>query len=491
MSWHVRVIPNRYADSVRLMAVARDVRTSDGVQACEIGIGTPANLELLERLGARADATPSDLVIAVDTADGDGDDALDAAERAVEAAVAPSGGADGASAAPAPRTVPAAAGQLNGANLALISVPGEFAALAAQQALTRGMHTFLFSDHVTVEQEVLLKRRGVERGLLVMGPGCGTAQLGDVALGFMNTVRRGPVGVVAAAGTGAQEVACLLDAAGTGVSHIIGVGGRDLSADVGGIMFRHAIRLLAEDDQTETLLLVSKPPAQEVVAALADVIPADKRVIAAFVGASDDLEAPFELHATLEGGAYAAAGMKPPGVEELEAAVDDRRGDGAGRSVVGLFSGGSLAHEATTILEDAFGPVGGNVGHGDGDGDAGHRVLDLGEEEYTQGRPHPMVSLDLRVELLEDLIEDDGVGCVLLDVVLGRASHDDPASGLAPALGRLAERVVVVAHVCGTRADRQDSRRQEQVLRDAGVLVAPTNAAAARLAVRAVTETSA
>ena len=255
-------------------------------------------------------------------------------------------------------------------------MPGEYAALEAHRALTRDMHVFLFSDHVSVEDEIALKRRGAERGRLVMGPECGTAMLGGVGLGFANVVRRGPIGIVAAAGTGAQEASVLVDRAGSGVSQIIGVGGRDLSAQVGGIMFRAGMELLAADDETETLLLVSKPPDADAVRALGDVDAGGKRVVAAFVG-WDGGAAPFEVHPTLEAGAYAAAGGEPPA---------DRRGVRRARDgdVLGLFSGGSLAHEAMTIL----GP--------------GHRILDLGEEEYTQGRPHPMVDLELRRRMLRE-----------------------------------------------------------------------------------------
>jgi FdrA protein len=443
MTWAVRVLPNRYVDSVRLMKVAQGLRGDDGVRACEIVMGTPANLSALEALGVECEAGPGDVVIAVD---GGADGALDRAERDLVAAVH----VDEAEAeAAAPRTLAAA-----DANVALISVPGEYAVLEAHRALTAGMHVFLFSDHVSVADEVALKRRGAALGLLVMGPGCGTAMLGGVGLGFANVVRPGPVGIVAAAGTGAQEAAVLLDAAGSGVSQIVGVGGRDLSVDVGGIMFREGMRLLAADDGTDTLLLVSKPPAREVARDLGSVDVGGKRVIAAFVGWEGG-DAPFEIHPTLEAAAFAAAGCEPPG---------DPDAPSGGGALLALYSGGSLAHEAGTIL----GP--------------GHRILDLGDEEYTQGRPHPMVDLTLRERLLREQGSD--AGCVLLDVVLGHGSHPDPAAVLAETLADL-ERPVV-AHVCGTHADPQDARRQEETLREAGVVVAPTNAGAARTAGRVI-----
>lgn len=495
MGWHVRVIPNRYADSVRLMRIARAVRERDGIERCELGMGTPANLEALQRFGVHADATPADLVIAVDAPDGSAAEALGYAEQELAARDRAAAGA--AAARPRARSLPQAARELDGANVALISVPGDYAALEAHRALSAGMHVFLFSDHVPLEAEIELKRRGAELDLLVMGPECGTAMLAGTGLGFANVVRPGPVGVLAAAGTGAQESACLLDAAGVGVSHIIGVGGRDLHPDVGGLMFAQAMRLLARDPHTERLLLVSKAPTPEGVRAIAEHLPDGIPVVASFVGwdgsgsGSGFGEVPFEVHPTLEAGAAAAAGASAPDCtaaeRALDRALDARRPHASGRCLLGLYSGGSLAHEAITLLEPELGPIAGNVGHGPDHADgAVHALYDLGEAEYTHGRPHPMVDLDSRIDMLERAAKDDCVGCVLIDVVLGFAGHPDPAGGLAAAIERIAQRVLVIAHVCGTPDDPQDSARQTRTLEAAGAIVAPSNAAAARLALRSV-----
>jgi FdrA protein len=483
VSWHVRVIPNRYADSVRLMSISRAVRERDGIRRCELAMGTPANLELLTGLGAIADAGPDDVVIAVEADQGAALRALATAEQELVSIHARESDAGAVRA--RPRSLALAARELDGANLALISVPGEYAVLEAHRALSAGMHVFLFSDHVSLDAELALKRRGAELGLLVMGPECGTAMLGGVGLGFANAVRPGTVGIVAAAGTGAQESACLLDAAGVGVSHIIGVGGRDLSREIGGIMFRESMRLLAQDEGTDTLLLVSKPPSPEAVLALGSAVPDDVRVVAAFVGWDRD-DAPFEVHPTLEAGAAAAACVRTEDVSALERDVERRRGDTVGRSLLGLYSGGSLAHEAVTIIEPELGPLAGNVGHGPRQIRSGHRVFDLGEAEYTQGHPHPMVDLDTRIAMLQAALTEQDLGCVLLDVVLGYGGHPDPAGGLADAVAVLAERALVIAHVCGTPEDPQDSRRQAKTLAQAGALLAPSNAAAARLALRAL-----
>ena len=463
MTWQVRTLPDRYADSVRLMGIARALRDRVGVTACEVAMGTPANLAALAALGATAEAGPGDVVVAVNGEDGLGDALLAEVQRLL------AGGGAQRDDGPAPARTLAA---IEGANVALVSVPGEYATLEAHRALTRGLHVFLFSDHVSLEDEVALKRRGAERDLLVMGPECGTAMLAGVGLGFANVVRPGPVGVVAAAGTGAQEVACLIDAAGSGVSHIIGVGGRDLSRAVGGTMVRQGLAMLARDEQTETLLLVAKE--SEALDALAGAVPDGMRAVAALVGWEGEVEG-WEVHPTLEAAALAAAGAAPE--------PDD--GDVAARPgrVLGLFSGGSLAHEACVVLEPLLGAVATEPEAVAGDG---HVVVDLGTERYTQGRPHPMVDLGVRLDLLEAAAADGRTACVLLDVVCGHGAHADPASELADAVARVARDAAVVARVCGTDADPQDASRQAAALREAGAVVARSNAAAARLAARAV-----
>jgi FdrA protein len=464
MSWQVVTLPDRYADSVRLMGIARTLRGHDGVAACEVVMGTPANLDALAALGARAEARPGDLVVAVDGQDGVGDAVLAEVERLLAG-----GGDDGAGAsAPArPRTLAAT----GGGNVALVSVAGEYAALEADRALTRGLHVFLFSDHVSLDDEIALKRRGAQRGLLVMGPECGTAMLAGVGLGFANVVRPGPVGVVAAAGTGAQEVACLIDAAGGGVSHIIGVGGRDLSTAVGATMARQAIAMLGSDERTETLLLVAKEP--EALDALAP--PDGMRAVAALVGWDGDLPG-WETHPTLEAAALSAA--RTSATYERGSDPTDARG-----RIVGLYSGGSLAHEACVVLEPLVGAVATEPEALAGDG---HVVVDLGTDRYTQGRPHPMVDLTTRLELLDAASGDGRTTCILLDVVCGHGAHADPARELAPAVARATAKATVVVRVCGTPADPQDAARQAATLRDAGAIVAPSNAAAARIAARAL-----
>jgi len=475
----VRVRAGRWADSAKMMAAARAAEDVDGVERAFCFMATPANRQEAAALGmtdpAIDAAGPDDLVIAVEGAEAEA--GLAAAQALLDRA--PEGGGTPA-AGRAPRSLAKARG-----DVAVISVPGEYAVLEAHKALGAGMDVLLFSDGVGVEDEVALKRRAHELGLLVMGPGAGTAIVDGVALGFANVVGRGPVGVVAAAGTGAQEVTVLVDRAG--VSRCYGTGGRDLKDDVGAITALDAIARLAADDETEVILCVSKPPSPEVAGrvlrALAD---CGTPAAACMVGGGVDPVEGVTQVGTLEEAALAAARLAG---RPAEAPRTPRAGWVSVGHVRGLFSGGTLCSEAAAILAERLGEVRSNAPAGRAlplEGPPrGHVCLDLGEEEFTRGRPHPMIDPEARAQRLVEEAGDTEVGVLLLDVVLGYASHPDPASVLAPAIREaLAARpqLAVVAYVLGTEADPQVRSRQEAALADAGVRLAPTNAAAARLA---------
>jgi FdrA protein len=520
MSRTVEVHKDRYVDSVVQMSASRAMMEVDGVEWAAAAMGTPANLETLAGKGFDTnsfDATANDCFLAIDAAS---DDALGAALEAGKQALA--GGADrgqagglaGAAAAERPRSFSEAVDAVGAeANVAIVSVPGDYAALEAHKALSAGLHVLLFSDNVSLEEEVELKERAEAEGLLVMGPGAGTAMLGGTCLGFANVVRgadadeasgadrRPGVGVVAAAGTGAQEVAALLDRGGARVTAIIGVGGRDLSETVGGRMAKSALRALRAHAGTDAVLLVSKPPSEAVAkAVLAEA--AGKPAVAALIGLAEPVPTPegVRLASTLEGGAtglLSALGLAPLDLDAgLEAAVtemittlpDERR------LVRGLFSGGTLCYEALVILSGLLGPVYSNTPIRKGWGlpapDDAHVLLDLGEEEYTKGRPHPMIDPEARIEHLRDVGARPDVAVVLLDVVLGYGAHDDPAGRLAPICADIwagGAGPAVVAYVLGTDSDPQDLAGQREKLVEAGCIV-PQTAGRAALAAAALAD---
>jgi FdrA protein len=489
----VRVFPDTYLDSVLQLAGTRAMRQVDGVEWAAAAMATAANLETLhEQSFSPADigeVGANDLFIAVRAADGQAIQlALQEGEKAMFAARERA--ADGA--ARLPRSLDEALSQMPGTTIAVISVPGDYAALEAHKALARGLDVLLFSDNVAVDDEIALKEHAAQRGRFVMGPGAGTAMLAKTGLGFANVVRPGRVGVVAAAGTGAQEAMALLDRWGVGVSHVVGLGGRDLSEAVGGRMATLAIEALRSDPETEVILLVSKPPAQSVAQRVLS-LSGDTPLVAALIGLDPEAEIPAGTHVsdTLEGGVVKTLellGITPPdrmasrgpGIEEAIDRLAPTR-----TTVRGLFSGGTLCYEALVLVSRTIGPVWSNTPidkrYGLPAPEHASICLDLGEEEYTKGRPHPMIDPEARVEMLREIGQDPDVAVVLLDVVLGHGSHPDPAGMLAPVCAEISgpDGPQVVAYVLGTEQDPQGYEDQVRKLVDAGCIVTETAARAA------------
>ena len=488
-----------YQDSVTLMRLTRDMEAVAGVRRAAAMMGTPPNRALLAQAGLLhtegETAGPADLVIAVVA---DSGAAAETARTVAETALATPSTRPEARA-PRPRTLAGALRALPGATLALISVPGAYAGAEARRALDAGLHVMLFSDHVPLATEVELKRLAAGRGLLLMGPDCGTAILGGVPLGFANAVPRGRIGLVAASGTGLQEVSCQLAARGEGVSHAIGVGGRDLADAVGGVMTLAALAVLADDPATEVVVVVGKPAGPGVAQRLAAALGALGKPSVLYTAGTSPGASRLTFHraATLEDAALAAValvrGEEPAAVEftipaaEVERLVTAQiRALGPGqRFVRGVYAGGTLAWEAVSLLGACLPGVAAGVG-GEGNG---HRVVDLGDDVHTLGRPHPMIDGAVRHEWIAREAADPATAVLLLDVVLGHGAHPDPAGELAPALeaarrtaAAAGRGLAIVASVTGTEADAQGRSRQAAALRRAGALVMDSNAQAARLA---------
>ena len=496
MTLRTLVRKSTYRDSVALMLLSKDVADLPGVERASAMMGTPSNQAILDEAGlldeAGKTAGPNDLVLAVRARTAGGAEAGLAAAVARLDAPRPVAAAAGTY---RPRTIDAAVKLLPGANLALISVPGLYAKAEAMKAIRHGLHVLLFSDNVSLEEEVALKRAAERRGLLMMGPDCGTAILNGVPLAFANAIPRGRIGVVAASGTGLQEVACLLAAAGEGISQAIGTGGRDLAEAVGGISMRMGLRALAGDPATEVLVLLSKPPAPAVLSEiLAEVRRCPKPCVVRFMGASilrgDRGEGGPLWADTLEDAARLAVGLRrgtpaapvpfdrPLGAVEAEARQAAAALAPGQRAIEGIFAGGTLAVEARLLLDALLGPDG-----------APYRITDFGVDEFTRGRPHPMLDGSLRREAIVRAAGDPRIAVILFDVVLGYGAHPDPAGDLGPALAAARETaraagrgLALVASVCGTEGDPQGRSAQVAALRAAGVLVMPSNAQAARMA---------
>ena len=469
LMWAVR--RNSYFDSIDLMRVAEQARQLAGVDDVAVVMGTEPGRRMLAEAGmwpAEAPtAGPSDVLIAVRAST---EAVASRALASVEELLSAGRATEHARVEMLPRTTAAAARGSAATNIALIAVPGPYAAVEAHQALSAGLHVFLFSDGVSLDDEVALKRRARERKLLVMGPECGTAIINGVGLGFANRVRRGTIGVVGASGTGIQELTTLIHRLGGGISHAIGTGGRDLHAAVGGLTTRQAVAALGADPGTEVLLIVSKPSSPAAAdAVLRAAVETRKPVMACLLGYNGATPAGVRLAATLEEGATAAVKLAAGRVR----ALDRPRGTASGGrgAIVGFFTGGTLCDEARRLIVDA----------------PPHRFVDFGAEEFTRGRPHPIIDPSQRNTAIVAAGDDPGASVLLLDLVLGDCAHPDPAGALRPALAEARARrrgrdLAIVAHVVGTDEDPQGLERQEEELAKLGAVVCASNRIAAETA---------
>lgn len=509
MTTLTRVIRNCYRDSLSLMQLSARVSETSGVDAAAVVMATDGNQELLRDAGLLAgetDASANDMLVVIR---GNDTRILEKAFAGLAEALnreTPASSRAGSAEPPLPRSLAMSLREAS-ANLALISVPGEYAAAEAFKALRLGLHVMLFSAGVSEADEVALKEYAGANGLLMMGPDCGTAIINGVPLGFANVVRRGDIGCVGASGTGLQEVTTLIHRRGGGVSQVVGTGGRDLSHAVGARSTLQALDALAADPETRVIAVVSKPPDPEVAArVLEQAERAGKPVVMNFVGATLKPEpAPGVVSArTLEETAHRAVALSrgipyttdtPPGgrIPPGGSRAGDLPRPPGQRFIRGLYSGGTLAAEAVMVMREAVDPVYSNTSMPPFLDDIWksreHTVVDLGDARLTRGRPHPMIDPRLRGERILREAADPEVAVILLDVVLGYGAHGDPAGALAPVIREArkvtesaARRLLFVASVCGTPEDPQNASRQERSLEKAGVTLGRSNAEAVRIA---------
>ncbi|MFL7890425.1 MAG: acyl-CoA synthetase FdrA [Anaerolineales bacterium] len=500
-----------YYDSVILMQLQRSLAELPGVIDAGVIMGTQANKELLEQSELLAPeiqaAGADDMVIVIKAEDqAAAQSALESVDRLI--AARRSTGIDQEF---LPKSLETAARMLPDAGWVLISVPGRYAAGVTRQALDYKKHVFLYSDNVTLMDEIDLKKTAAEKGLLVMGPDCGTAIVNGIGLGFANKVRRGPIGLVAGSGTGLQQVTSRIHQFGGGITHALGTGGRDLSEPVGAVTAHQGLSLLSRDPETKVIVLVSKPPARSVADELVIAArKAGKPVVVDFIGYATAVRQVDNVYfaTSFDDAASLAVRLSTDGIKKPDSMAQDlERFSTQQRYLRGLFSGGTLAYEALLVLEGYLPQVYSNVPLDkkfkleDSLVSKQHTILDLGEDEFTVGRLHPMMDNDLRLMRLEMEADDPEVAVILLDVVLGYGAHPDPASELAPAIksartkaGNSGRYLEVIAVVSGTDQDPQDLNAQIEQLEAAGARVFTSNDAAAsyagRLAASLDTETS-
>jgi len=502
-----------YFDSVSLMLVAKKISEIDTVLDSAAVMGTPENKSILKTSGLLTDeiqnASEMDLMIAYKC---NSQNESDLISQKINGLLKRSGDSEKSSSSVNPSSIESAVKVLQGANLVMISVAGKYAGDEAMKALTNGLNVMLFSDNVSLKKEIELKKLAKERGLFVMGPDCGTAIINGVPLAFANVVNRGNIGIVAASGTGLQEVSCLISNSGSGVSQAIGTGGRDVKKEVGGIMFLEGIKALAEDKNTDVILLVSKPPADEVLIKIVELVKnIEKPVVGVFLNASVELlkNSNITLAKTLEEGAlYAVAhsqkeniGKGYDGLEARELELESIAQKASAKLqktqkyLRALFSGGTFCDETQMFFqnmsEEVFSntPVGDVIKIKDIWKSEKHTIIDLGDDEFTVGKPHPMIDYSTRNKRILAEANDPETAVILLDIVLGYGSNMDPLSEIIPVLREVNKitsmqkrNLPIICSVTGTMKDPQNKTTVAAALKAEGVLVVESNAAASKLA---------
>ncbi len=505
MSVKHKVFANLYQDSVSLMQISAQISKLPGIEQASVVMGTDNNLIQLRDAGLDngCQAGPNDLIIAVRGDDAACDEALTMAEQRLNSKPEESVG-DGIKR-PTLVSLDMALETEAGSNLALISVPGDYAAAEAIKSLQLGMNVMLFSDNVSLEHEKQIKMLARDKHLLVMGPDCGTAIINGMPLGFANVVKRGAIGVVAASGTGLQEVSCRIDQLGAGISQALGTGGHDLHEEIGGISMLFGLDALANDAETQVIVLISKPPARPVAEQILKRAQAcGKPVVVNFLGAqADEVGLPGITPAgTLADAAeIAVALLNKRTLPESVAVIADQdqamlaessmKLDAQRQEIRGVFAGGTFCYESQLICrQQGFAacsntPVAGNTKLADIWHSQGNTLVDMGDDDFTNGRPHPMIDPTLRNQRIYQELIDVKTAVVLFDLVLGYGASAEPATELVELLNQVRAQAgakglpLLIAHVCGTEADPQIRSRQIEALRQAGVLVAGCNAQAA------------
>ncbi len=488
-----------YYDSAFLMNVQRSLASLPNVEDAGVVMGTEGNKELLAHINLLSpevnSAKPDDLVVVVRAAsEPDAADAINKLDELLTKRKKSTG------AEYRPQSIESADQMLPDSSWVLVSVAGRYAAGVARDAMRRGKHVFLFSDNVPVEEEISLKQMASEKGLLVMGPDCGTAVVRGIGLGFANKCRFGPIGVVAAAGTGLQQVTSRVHQLGGGISYGIGTGGRDLTEKVGAVTFLMGLDALSRDPDTKVIVLVSKPPAPRVAEEVLKIAKkAAKPVVICCVGRPVSAFQLDNLYfaVSLDDAARVAVELVNKSQFAVPAAPNVGKFAPGQCYLRGLFSGGTLAYEAQYILESYIPKMYANAPLRKENKlpnsliSQEHTIVDLGEDEFTVGRLHPMMDNDLRIRRLMEEAGDPSVAVIMLDVVLGYGSHPNPASELAPAIVKarsLAEKegryLEVVAVVTGTDEDPQNLDEQIRLLKNAGAWVSTSNEEMVRYAGR-------
>ncbi len=481
---------NQYQDSVNLMLLSSRLSGMDNLDRVSIMMGTPANKDIFKNTGMYVEefdqAKPNDICIGVEARD---KEMLKVVEKELEAFILDMASSTRSSNLSRVKSLQTAINKMEDANLALISIPGEYVYEEGKKLLEKGVNLFIFSDNVSLDEERALKDLALKKDLIVMGPDCGTGIINKTPLAFANNVNTGNIGVIGASGTGIQEITSLISRAGGGISQAIGIGGRDLQEEIGGISAKTALKMLEEDKETEVIVFVSKPPAKGVMDMMIEQFRSiDKPLVALFLGVSGNIDSNNVYYTkNLEEASYLALylskkdGSMQKNLDSLKEKLKLIRANPKKRQIHGYYGGGTLAGESKLILKKEL------------QKDKNSTIIDFGDDEYTKGRPHPMIDPTTRIQAFNNLKDNKEVAIVLFDNVIGYGANQNMANSLKNPIKDLLEykkkqndEIIIIGSVCGTDEDIQGYKDQVNILEEAGAIVVESNASAAKLAKEAL-----
>lgn len=505
-----KIIKNVYIDSVTLMSLTTKANEVECVEQAVLGMGTDMNKQVLVNVGMQTPETEralkSDLMIVVKS---ETEEKLNQSFNLIDELIEKRNESKKKDnlVKKVYKTQKQAFKDVK-SNLVVISVAGEYAVREANIALDNNNHVFLFSDNISIEDEIKLKKKAISKNLLLMGPDCGTAIIDGVGLCFANKVRKGNIAIVGASGTGSQEISVRIHDFGGGISQLIGTGGRDLSKEVGGLMMIKSLEILEKDEETDIIVIVSKPPQEETAKKVLEYAnKLTKKVIVCFIGGNSELINNYEnliyAKTTKEAALKAVVlsgvdensinkhPLNVPLINEIRAKLNSDQ-----KYIAGLFCGGTICDEVFYLIKEKDENIYSNIAKDpkhkltDIFNTKGHRVIDFGSDEFTQGRPHPMIDPSIRIEYFEKLASDKSIGVIALDFILGYGAHDDPVSMMLPSIKKAQEKaklegrhLEILGFVLGTDEDKQNFSKQCKLLDENGITWASSSVNTALLSI--------
>jgi len=493
---------NFFRDSVQMMQFSQQLKDEQGVIDAAIVMGTDLNKNTLKKMGLLTEdgisATENDTLITINCQDENSlNNAVQKAEQLLTSDITKSKNEF--------NDLSSALDAFDNANMASLSIPGQFVKEMATELIRKQLHLFVFSDHVPLEDEILLKNLALENNVLFMGPEAGTSILNGTVFGFGNRIRSGSVGIIGASGTGIQESSTMIDLFGEGISHAIGVGGRDLRNDIGGMMTMKTMEVFEDDPNTKAVLLVSKPVGDDVRNKIINKINnfSKKNYVLCLIGDNENREDSAKIKFSksiqisvlkilkyVNDDAYkkikdVVRKQVDDSIKLAKSLSSDLNNDQ--RFVRGFFAGGTLCYESKIILEQMIGKVYSNLSSDDEysiKGNAASKentLIDFGEEEFTSARPHPIIDPLLRKNRILEDADDPNVGVIIIDIICGINAAKNTMAFHAETIKKAIEnakekgrRLSVFAYICGTEKDV--SENELKLLTDSGAKLFTSNA---------------